>query len=200
MFSGVLWITFALLALLLRNVTQRIRTMYAQHHIKAANGCLPPTKLAQRDPVLALDLFLQDFAAANNKAFLESAKLRHALNGLTFTSKTYFRTNFFTCDPKVIQQVLSSQFQNFDLGPLRSFSGAPLFGNGILTTDGHIWAHQRRVIRPAFARPVFIQEFSIFQRHVDQLIALIRKNDGKVDLQKLFFRMVRGSIPTSLLS
>jgi cytochrome P450 len=115
---------------------------------------------------------------------------RHAKHGLTFTTNTYLRTTINTCDPVLIQNVLSLQFRDFGMGPLRRNSAAPLLGGGIFTTDGDAWAHQRALIRPSFVRAQ-VTDFSIFSRHVDQLIALIARHDYTVDLQQLFFRMVR---------
>ena len=58
------------------------------------------------------------------------------------------------------------------------------------TTDNEIWSHQRALIRPSFVKAQ-VTDFSIFSHHVDQLISLIASRRYEVDLQQLFFRMVR---------
>ncbi|KAI8306382.1 Cytochrome P450 monooxygenase fsdH [Colletotrichum sp. SAR11_240] len=136
-------------------------------------GCLPPKKLPQRDPFLGTDVVLQNLAAAKKFGFL-------AL------------TTINTCDPRLIQTVLSNQFEDFGMGPLRRKSASPLLGRGIFTTDNEIWAHQRALIRPSFIRAQ-VTDFSIFETHVDQLIQLIARENYTVDLQQLFFRMVLDS-------
>ncbi|KAI0118045.1 putative cytochrome P450 alkane hydroxylase [Hypoxylon sp. NC0597] len=163
-----------------------------RYHMSRQNGCLPPKKLPQIDPFLGTDVVLQNLGAAKKYGFLNLLKSRHAANGLTFTTNTYFRTTINTCDPTLIQNVLSFQFQDFGMGPLRRKSASPLLGRGIFTTDDEIWAHQRALIRPSFVRAQ-VTDFSIFGHHVDQLIALIARRNYEVDLQQLFFRMVLDS-------
>ncbi|KAI2627576.1 putative cytochrome P450 alkane hydroxylase [Hypoxylon sp. NC1633] len=165
---------------------RRRQQMIRQH------GCLPPKKLPQKDPFLGTDVVLQNLGAAKKYGFLNLLRSRHAANGLTFTTNTYFRTTINTCDPTLIQNVLSFQFQDFGMGPLRRKSASPLLGRGIFTTDNEIWAHQRALIRPSFVRAQ-VTDFSIFGHHVDQLIALIGRRNYEVDLQQLFFRMVLDS-------
>ncbi|KAI4859509.1 putative cytochrome P450 alkane hydroxylase [Hypoxylon rubiginosum] len=165
----------------------RCRTLMKRQH-----GCLPPKKLPQIDPILGTDVVLQNLGAAKKYGFLNLLRSRHAANGLTFTTNTYFRTTINTCDPTLIQNVLSFQFQDFGMGPLRRKSASPLLGRGIFTTDDEIWAHQRALIRPSFVRAQ-VTDFSIFGHHVDQLIALIGRRNYEVDLQQLFFRMVLDS-------
>uniref|UniRef100_L2G5W0 Cytochrome p450 alkane n=1 Tax=Colletotrichum fructicola (strain Nara gc5) TaxID=1213859 RepID=L2G5W0_COLFN len=155
-------------------------------------GCLPPKKLPQKDPFLGTDVVLQNLAAAKKFGFLALLKKRHAEQGQTFTTNTYFRTTINTCDPRLIQIVLSNQFEDFGMGPLRRKSASPLLGRGIFTTDNEIWAHQRALIRPSFIRAQ-VTDFSIFETHVDQLIQLIARENYTVDLQQLFFRMVLDS-------
>ncbi|KAI1460525.1 putative cytochrome P450 alkane hydroxylase [Annulohypoxylon moriforme] len=170
-------------------IKQGIRTLIRER-ARQINGCLPPRRLAQKDPLFGIDVLLQDFSAASHRVFLKLLQSRHNAHGLTFASKTCFGTTIHTCDPAVIQQVLSFQFPSFDLKPLRLSSGASLFGEGILTTDGESWAHHRRLIKPAFTRPQIVNDLSIFQHHVDQLIAAIKERNYVTDLQELFFRMV----------
>ncbi|KAJ4412103.1 hypothetical protein N0V82_008853 [Gnomoniopsis sp. IMI 355080] len=75
------------------------------------------------------------------------------------------------------------------MGPLRRKSASPLLGRGIFTSDNEVWAHQRALIRPSFVRAQ-VTDFAVFERHIDQLISLISRQDHSVDLQALFFRSV----------
>lgn len=174
-------------------VLQRAILYRRRYHMKRINGCLPPKKLSQLDPLLGTDVVLQNLGAAKRYGFLNLLKSRHASNGLTFTTNTYLRTTINTCDPTLIQNVLSLQFQVFGMGPLRRKSASPLLGRGIFTTDNEVWAHQRALIRPSFVRAQ-VTDFTIFGQHVDQLISLITRCDHTVDLQQLFFRMVGGLV------
>jgi cytochrome P450 len=162
----------------------RRRRQMATHH-----GCKAPRKLPQIDPFLGTDVVLQNLGAAKKYGFLELLKKRHAVNGLTFTTNTYFRTTINTCDPEVIRSILAFQFHDFGMGPLRRNSASPLLGKGIFTTDGDIWAHQRGLIRPAFAKMQF-NEFPKLSAHIDEFLAVIKRHNYELDLQQLFFRSV----------
>lgn len=162
----------------------RRRRQMAKRH-----GCQPPRKLPQIDPFLGIDTVLQNLGAAKKFGFLDLLKKRHAANGLTFTTNTFFRTTINTCDPDVIRSVLALQFHDFGMGPLRRNSASPLLGKGIFTSDGDIWAHQRGLVRPAFATMQF-NEFPKLSNHIDELLEVIKRQNYELDLQQLFFRSV----------
>lgn len=44
-----------------------------------------------------------------------------------------------TTDPENVQAILATQFNDFELGPLRRGVFAPFIGNGIFTSDGKEW-------------------------------------------------------------
>lgn len=170
-----------------------------RYRLKRDNGCLPPRRLSQKDTLFGSDVVLANLSAARNYGFLDLLRMRHANNGRTYTTNTFFRTTINTCDPKVIQSVLSLQFDDFGMGPLRRNSASPLLGRGIFTTDNELWSHQRALIRPSFVRSQ-VTDFSIFESHVDQLIQLIARENYVVDLQHLLFRMVSYFLVVTLIT
>lgn len=113
------------------SVACSIKSIYQRRHTRAENGCLPPKELPQIDSLLGTDVVIANLRAAKKHGFLQLLKSRHEANGLTFTTNTYFRTTINTCDPMLIQNVLSFQFQDFGMGPLRRKSASPLLGRGI---------------------------------------------------------------------
>lgn len=179
----------ALICYLFYTFQQLVLRSVRRRQITRINNCLPPRKIHQKDPVLGIDIVQENLAAAKEYGFLKLLQRRHANNGLTFTTNTFFRTTINTCDPRVIQSVLSLQFDDFGMGPLRRKSASPLLGKGIFTSDDEAWAHQRALIRPSFVRAQ-VTDFTVFERHVDQLIGLIARQNYSVDLQALFFRSV----------
>ncbi|KAI1478506.1 hypothetical protein K445DRAFT_320938 [Daldinia sp. EC12] len=189
---SLLLVACGLVAFCLYSTVQWLLTCRRRSLMKRQHGCLPAKQLPQLDPIMGTDIVMQNLEAAKKHGFLDLLRTRHATNGLTFTTNTYLRTTINTCDPTLIQNVLSFQFQDFGMGPLRRKSASPLLGQGIFTTDDEIWAHQRALIRPSFVRAQ-VTDFSIFGHHVDQLIALISRRNYEVDLQQLFFRMVLDS-------
>ncbi|OKL55491.1 hypothetical protein UA08_09184 [Talaromyces atroroseus] len=156
--------------------------------VKQKHGCLPAPKLYQKDPFLGTDLVLQNRNAGREHRFLDLLKARHDKGGLTYTTDTYFRRTINTCDPDLIRNVLAFQFNDFGMGPLRQRSAAPLLGQGIFTTDHETWSQQRALIRPSFYR-ARVTNLSIYKKHVDRLIAIIREENCKTDLQPLFVRL-----------
>lgn len=56
---------------------------------------------------------------------------------------------FLLNDPEDIERVLVTDHERFEKG--RSLAGArPLFGNGLLTSDGELHARQRKLVQPLF--------------------------------------------------
>lgn len=45
-----------------------------------------------------------------------------------------------TVDPKNIQAILSTQFNDFEIGESRRGNFSPMLGNGIFTADGRAWS------------------------------------------------------------
>lgn len=176
-------------ACLLYFVFNFLRIHRRRNVLKKQHGCLPAPKLYQKDPFLGTDLVLQNQKAGREHRFLDLLKTRHDKGGLTYTTDTYFRRTINTCDPDVIRNVLAFQFDDFGMGPLRKRSAAPFLGQGIFTTDHETWSQQRALIRPSFNRAQ-VTDLSIYKKHVDQLIAMIRKDNYETDLQPLFVRLV----------
>ena len=65
-----------------------------------------------------------------------------------------------------------------------------LLGQGIFASDGPIWEHSRALVRPNFVRNQ-ISDIKVYEKHVSNLIAKIPRDGSTVDLQTLFFQMVR---------
>ena len=57
----------------------------------------------------------------------------------TFEQNFLGTWNFVTIDPKNIQAVLATQFNDFEIGAARRGNFFPMLGNGIFTSDGKSW-------------------------------------------------------------
>jgi cytochrome P450 len=108
----------------------------------------------------------------------------------------------FTTDPKNIQAILATQFEDFELGPLRRGSLGPVVGDGIFTRDGKAWQHSRALLRPQFARGQ-VSDLKLEERHVQHLLQrLAVKTDSwtdEIDLAPLFFNLTLDSATEFLL-
>ncbi|KAL9601248.1 MAG: hypothetical protein Q9219_002653 [cf. Caloplaca sp. 3 TL-2023] len=93
---------------------------------------------------------------------------------------------YITTDPRNIEAILSTRFEDFGLGSRRA-GLLPMLGEGIFTQDGRPWRHSRELLRRQFVRINF-KDLSTFDHHVDDLIAHLSASKGVVDLQPAFFR------------
>ena len=64
----------------------------------------------------------------------------------------------------------------------------PMFGDRIFTQEGEPWKHSRELLRPQFLHKQD-EDLEIFREAVDNVIDILSKADGVVDLQPLFFRL-----------
>jgi hypothetical protein len=103
-------------------------------------GCLPPVTRPYHWP-WGLDtlysLSQADKAQRVPEWLLESFDL--VGRKTTWQQNDLGKTNIYTCDPKNIQAILATRFQDFELGETRRQSFFPLLGNGIFTADGKGW-------------------------------------------------------------
>ncbi|KAI5785825.1 cytochrome P450 [Geopyxis carbonaria] len=59
-------------------------------------------------------------------------------------------TTIVTNEPRNLQVMLATEFDNFRLGGFRERCFKPFIGSGIFTQDGHEWSISRALLRPAF--------------------------------------------------
>lgn len=159
-------------------------------------GCKPAPKQENMLP-FGIDRVKNAMRADKNQSFPDFVIQRFAeMKADTFQFDILGNLGYFTVDPKNIQALLATQFNDFCLGPNRRHNFAPLLGNGIFTSDGKSWEHSRGMIRPSFVRDQ-VSDLELEERHVQAMMrALPVRHDGwteKLDLQVLFFRLTLDS-------
>ena len=114
-----------------------------RYHARKARelGCLPAWERPHRYP-LALDL-LQEVMKADKDKVIPNYFL-DVYNNKTGKRSTWQQNmlgdlGYVTSDPKNVQAILATQFNDFELGELRRGNFFPMLGNGIFTTDGKAW-------------------------------------------------------------
>jgi cytochrome P450 len=116
----------------------------------------------------------------------------HGREVSTFKNYTMFQYTYFTSDPKNIQALLATQFNDFGLGPARIGNMSATLGSGIFTQDGKPWEHSRALLRPNFVRDQ-VSDLDLEEDHVQNLLKVIPvESDGwtaEVNLQQMFFRL-----------
>ncbi|KAL2845385.1 putative cytochrome P450 alkane hydroxylase [Aspergillus pseudodeflectus] len=96
------------------------------------------------------------------------------------------RVGYFTMDPKNLEAMLQTRFDDWELGSSRD-AVLPMIGNGIFTQDGHAWKHSREILRRQFVRMQY-QDMTIFETPVETMLGRLQDCTGVVDLQPVFFR------------
>ncbi|KAF2667049.1 cytochrome P450 [Microthyrium microscopicum] len=78
-------------------------------------------------------------------------------------------TWYYTFDPKNLQAVLATQFQDFQQPGPRVGAFEALLGLGIFSSNGAKWEHSRALLKPQFMREQ-IANLDLFERHVQNLL------------------------------
>ncbi|TGO18736.1 hypothetical protein BTUL_0008g01210 [Botrytis tulipae] len=92
--------------------------------------------------------------------------------GITFKYSIMNTSSLFTVDPKNVKAILATQFDDFDLGPMRIGAFWPMLGKGIFTQDGHEWKVTRDMMRPQFNRDQ-MSDFELEEKHAQNLMRAI---------------------------
>ena len=141
----------------------------------------------QFEQILGLHHVFRIITALAHNDYVESMYKRF-LNGNKTYSVTILGVKWIqTVEPANVRYILSTKFEDFDLGRKRSRAFLPLMGKGIFTTDGEDWAHFRALLRPSFKRTQ-IANLDMLESHTSNLISAIPIDGSPIDLKPLFFR------------
>ncbi|KAH7313319.1 cytochrome P450 [Stachybotrys elegans] len=163
----------------------RRQTNKAERSFALAHGCQPLRPWKAEQP-LGLDMLAKAFKYSGQMRILQFFLEVVETSGTTFEQNLLGARSVDTIDPRNIEAVLSTNFDDYSLG-LRAPTFRPLLGSGIFTQDGLAWKHSRQLLRPQFASNRS-KNFEYIQKCVQDLIAAIPR-DGVVDLQPLCFKL-----------
>lgn len=161
------------------------------------NGCLPPPKYAHKDPILGLDMFLDQFNAMKRGDTGETERERFRRYGKTFEANSWGTRCIHTMETTNIQVILAQCFDRFGVEPMRLHIGEPFIGKGVFSTDGVYWRYSRGLIKPVFARAQ-VADLAALDLHLDRMMNRIPRDGSTIDLQALLKLMVRLCPFTSL--
>ena len=113
-----------------------------RYHARKAKelGCREPYDRPYRYP-LAIDLTQLILKADKENVVPSYFQEMYNIVGKRATWRQNFLGTqaYVTGDPKNIQAVLATQFNDFEIGPIRRANFFPMLGNGIFTVDGKAW-------------------------------------------------------------
>ncbi|KAL8888941.1 MAG: hypothetical protein Q9192_006101 [Flavoplaca navasiana] len=163
----------------------RRQNFQADEAFGRAHGCLPMENVLPYKWPLALDILKRQYDVLPSQRLLASytEDMEKMPN---FEIHLFGQIGYMTIDPKNIESMLSTRFEDWGLGSRRA-GLFPMLGEGIFTQDGRPWKHSRELLRRQFVRINF-KDLSTFGRHVDDLIDGLASSDSVVDLQPAFFR------------
>ncbi|KAL7813666.1 cytochrome P450 [Trichoderma aethiopicum] len=172
---------------LFKYVSHRFKRAAEQKQLSQEHGCQPiHIKYPHKDPILGIDVFIQNVKAVSKHTFLETVTRRHKEVGETYQLNMLGTVGIMTRDDEIIKTILSTRFKDYSLHEERKKALNPLLGYGIFSSDGLSWAHSRSLLRPQFARSQ-LMDLSMLESHVSCLMRLIP--DGQeVELQDLLLR------------
>lgn len=98
----------------------------------------------------------------------------HAMGRYTFRISILGTSNLLTAEPKNVQAVLASQFNDFVMGRARKTNLKMILGRSIFAVDGAAWHSARETVRPLFAREN-IANLEMLEGHFQTLLACIEQ-------------------------
>jgi hypothetical protein len=117
-------------------------TLTSRRHAQNAArlGCKPPVRRPCKLP-LGIDLARRVMKADQERRVPDMFLDVYEELGWPNTWVQYFmgRDTISTVDPKNIQAILATQFNDFGIGCIRRMNFLPILGNGIFTVDGRAW-------------------------------------------------------------
>jgi cytochrome P450 len=151
------------------------------------HGCMPMEVVLPYKWPFALDILKRQYDALPSQRLLAFQSQFFDKYGANIRLNLFGGEGYMTTDPKNIEAMLSTHFEDWCLG-VRTAGLYPLLGNGIFTQDGRPWKHSRELLRRQFVR-IQYQNLKVFDEHINDLISgLSSAADGVVNMQPFFFR------------
>ena len=179
----------ACMILVLYALYHRVTYIISSRRFTRQYGCKLPKADRHWDPILGLDFVISTVRSTLGKYQLEDHRKRFSRLAHTFKSNAVGETFIFTEEPKNLQAILATHFNDFDVGELRRQCTVKLLGHGIFNADGAFWQHSRALIRPNFARKQ-VADLPMLEHHVQRMMSYLPTDGTPVDIQSFFFRMV----------
>ena len=156
-----------------------------RRHLALERGCEPTRKYSQLDAPLGLGLLLRGIQETRHLRFLEAWQQQCTALGQTFSFWLFGKSMVVTAEPENVKTILSTSFDDFELGPKRRAGFATLLGDGIFAADGPKWSASRALLRPSFAKSQ-VSDTKIFETHFQNFLQVLLGEHGKVvDLHEL---------------
>lgn len=148
----------------------------------------PPTKRGSR-LLFGFDRLHILLDVVRERRFLAYAHDTLTDDNYTIASEIAGRTTIVTADIENVKALLSAQFSDFGQGGSRRAALAPLMRMSIFASDGAPWVRMRTLLRSIITADR-ITDFSILERHVDNLLRNLPPDGRAVDLRPTFHHLM----------
>ncbi|CAG8981405.1 hypothetical protein HYALB_00009617 [Hymenoscyphus albidus] len=164
------------------------QTRKHRQSLKTQHNCLPPPKYPHKDPILGTDLFRANIQAAKESRLLTTWLQRFQQHGATFSANFLGAPAICTVDPRNLQTILSTNFHDFGVQPLRRDATLPFLGESVFTMDGVFWELSRALLRPTFGR-ANVANLEAFEGAFLRFLDLLPRGGETVDLKPLLCKL-----------
>lgn len=113
-----------------------------------------------------------------------------SINGGAFTLVTH---------PDLVEATLVTQQKSFQKDKFLKLYAQPVFGNGLLSSDGDFWLRQRRMAQPAFHRARIVEYSTAMTRHGSTALASIPMHTW-VDIHPVMMRLTLDIVAETLFT
>ncbi|KAF4624127.1 hypothetical protein G7Y89_g14046 [Cudoniella acicularis] len=187
--------------LLLLTVIYIIRRQRQRERAARERGYQALKKFQSREPFLGFDIKLLMHMD------IPSLYKLHEKLGKTFQINALISTPEICTIATENIRILNVGGKTWGVEPLRLGGMEYLCGRGFLTTDGDIWNHSRRLLKPTFSRSN-LSDLGTLSRQLDQLLDQLPTDGSTVDLQPALSNMflatsmdfILGILPTDKIS
>lgn len=184
-----MWLFFLIIAipLTVQYFLRRLGRWHTSRRFNREHGTKPPVKLTEFAPPQGGSFYRETMRAFREHRMLELIQERHEAAGYTYQTQTLGSLVINTSEPENIKAILATSFEDYSLG-FRQAALGPLLGKGVFTTDFKEWEISRALVRPNFIKAQ-VSDLSLFEKHINTLLAHIPKDGSTIDLQDLFSKL-----------
>ncbi|XP_057455313.1 cytochrome P450 704C1-like [Lotus japonicus] len=130
-------------------------------------------------------------------------RLHHYMTDLARKYRTYrllnpFRNEIYTAEPRNVEYILKTNFENYGKGLYNYENLKDLLGDGIFTVDGEKWREQRKISSHEFSTKM-LRDFStfIFRKNAAKVADIVSEaatSNNKLEIQDLLMKSTLDSI------
>lgn len=163
-------------------LSRRVYVQIQRNAFAKQNQCKPIARYPHKDPILGLDVFIQDVKSMQNRTYIESLRNRFTRFGRMWQCTSFGQDWVFSMEPDNIQAVFSRDFEIWAAEPIRYLACKPFIGErSFFSVDGPVWRHARNQTKPALGKSEYT-DFARIESHFQRFLTLIPHDGSAFDI------------------